>query len=184
MSRSTEMEAFREHCMELLKDLTDEISTGASAEESSQQLANTTHDSSTLNISNRLHERLSGWSNIFSEEIPITPFEEDVARRLRPLGQARLTLTSNTPLNTRLYLVSLHHEIQYISQCPEIQDYTGRGVESMSAAIKLATKFLAPAAPDYKRSKNMVHIMREGGPASILEQWGILQSMYALYIFS
>jgi hypothetical protein len=126
---------------------------------------------------------LSGWSHIFlfkseeglgDESIPKTEFEAGVAHRLRQLEQARHHIRDYG--DTRLWLVCLAHEIEYISQWKNIYLHTDRGVDAKSAAITMAAKYLKTAKSDFKRSRNIVQIMKEGGPAYLTENARFPQS--------
>ena len=135
-------------------------------------------------FSDGFDERLSAWHNFWSERevgyeggsIPGT-FELEVSRRLHRLKQARYRIRNRDWVARRLWLIFLVHEVEYISQWEHIELYTSRGVDPMSAALKMATKYLYTAKGDYKRGKNIVRVMKEGGPASVLEDGGLAQSM-------
>jgi hypothetical protein len=136
-------------------------------------------------FSDGLYKRLSGWSHIFWSKqevgfddgsIPETAFEAGVAHRLRQLKQVRHKIRKKDWGDTRLWLVFVAHEVEYISQWEHIYLYTSRGVDSMSAAIKMATKYLDTASGDYKRGRNIVQVMKKGGPAWVLEDGGLPQS--------
>ncbi|CAG8982691.1 hypothetical protein HYALB_00000972 [Hymenoscyphus albidus] len=137
-----------------------------------------------------LHQNLSGWLYIFKSEpevgfedgsAPETAFEAGVAQRLRQLKQARCKMKEKWA-DTRLWLVFLAHEVEYISQWEHISLYTSRGVDSMSAAIKMATKYLDKANGDYKRGRNIIQVMKEGGPASLLESGCFPQSRWERFL--
>ena len=136
-------------------------------------------------FSDGLCKRLSGWSCFFRSKpevgfedgsIPETEFEVGVAHRLRQLKHARHKIRRKNWEDTRLWLVFLAHEVEYISQWEHINLYTSTGVDAMSAAIKMATKYLDTASGDNKRGRNIVQVMKEGGPASLLEDGGLPQS--------
>ena len=159
---------------------------GSSEEKRAQRLISVARGfSEAERFSDGLFKRLSGWSRIFLSKreagfedgsLPETEFEAEVAHRLRQLEQARHKIRRKDWGDTRLWLVCLAHEIEHISQWECINLYTSRGVDPMSAAVKMATKYLYTASGDYKRSRNVVQIMKEGGPASLLEDGGLPQS--------
>jgi hypothetical protein len=133
--------------------------------------------SKTEGLSNGLYKRLSGWPRIFRPKpevgfedgsVPETAFEAKVARRLHRLKQARQDIPKGGWEASRLWLVLLAHEVEYISQSEYIDLYTSRGVNPMSAAIKMAKKYLDTAGNDHRRGRNIVQVMKEGGPASLL----------------
>lgn len=59
--------------------------------------------------------------------------------------------------------------MEHISQWKDIQLYTSRGVDRVSAAMSVAEKYLETVKADYKRSRNIVQILKEGGPAALLQ---------------
>jgi hypothetical protein len=132
-----------------------------------------------------LYKHLDRWSCIFQskpevgfEDGPIPAgFEAEVAHRLRRLEQARHKIKKKNWGDTRLWLVCLAHEVEYISQWEDIDLYTSKGVNRMSAAITMAEKYLSTTSGDNKRGRNIVQVMRVGGPASLLEDGGMPQSM-------
>ncbi|KAL5315980.1 hypothetical protein ACEPPN_016854 [Leptodophora sp. 'Broadleaf-Isolate-01'] len=134
--------------------------------------------------------RLSEWHSFWpkldvvfeSGPIPETVFEAGVACRLRRLGQARSKIKKKDWVATRLWLLFLAHEVEHISQWEHVDLFTSRGVDSMSIAIKMATKYLGTAKRDYKRAKKILQVMKEGGPASVLENGGLPQSIWEIHM--
>jgi hypothetical protein len=137
-------------------------------------------------FSDELPKRLSRWSYFFRSKperggskdgsIPETEFEVGVAHRLRQLKHARHEIRRKNWGDTRLWLVFLAHEVEYISKWEHINLYTSIRVDAMSAAIKMATKYLDTASGDNKRGRNIVQVIKEGGLASLLEDGGLPQS--------
>ena len=132
-------------------------------------------------FSDGFYNRLSRWSLIFPSnlevDLPETPFETKVAHRLHRLRQARQNIKNKDWGDTRLWLILLAHEVEYISKWEYIDLFTSRGIDPMAAATKMATKYLDTAGGDYKRARNIVQVMKEGGPASLLENGGLAQSV-------
>lgn len=93
-------------------------------------------------------------------------FETKVARRLCRLKRSRLQIWDDWGAR-RLWLVLIIHEMDHISQSEDIKIYTSRGVNQMSAAMKMAKKYLDTVYGDYKRGRNIVEVMEKGGPASL-----------------
>jgi hypothetical protein len=122
-----------------------------------------------------LYERLwPEWSRIFRSPPEVgfeagSKFETEVAYRLRRLMQARQNIRKGDWEVSRLWLVFLAHEVEHISRWESIDLYTSRGIDPMSAAIKIAKKYFDTADVNYKRSRNIVQLLKEGGPASLLE---------------
>ncbi|KAH6714039.1 hypothetical protein BKA61DRAFT_674650 [Leptodontidium sp. MPI-SDFR-AT-0119] len=137
-------------------------------------------------FSDGFNQRLSRWYNFWPEPEAVLKgepilemvFEAGVACRLRRLGQARSKIEKKAWGATRLWLLFLAHEVEYISQWEHIYLWTSRGVDPMSAAIKMATNYLPTAKSDYQRARNIVQIMKEGGPASVLENGGLSQTKW------
>ena len=99
---------------------------------------------------------------------PESDFRTRTAQRLSRLNGLRKDIKRKDRVAQRLWLVLLAHEIQYISQSDEIQDYTDKGVNSIAAAKRIAEKELDITSNDYKKRRNILKIMSEGGPASLL----------------
>ncbi|KAH9205063.1 hypothetical protein DL95DRAFT_451403 [Leptodontidium sp. 2 PMI_412] len=137
-------------------------------------------------FSDGFNQRLSRWYNFWPEPEAVLEggpilemvFEDGVACRLRRLGQARSKIEKKDWGATRLWLLFLAHEVEYISQWEHIYLWTSRGVDPMSAAIKMATNYLPTAKSNYQRARNIVQIMKEGGPASVLENGGLPQTQW------
>ena len=114
------------------------------------------------------------WTQIFKSEseagsISKVGFEAEVANRLCQLKQARQNIGGKDWEAGRAWLISLAHEVEHISQWKDIQLYTSRGVDRVSAAMSVAEKYLETVKADYKRSRNIVQILKEGGPAALLQ---------------
>lgn len=100
--------------------------------------------------------------------IPETNFEAEVACRLRRLKQARQNIEKADWEAGSLWLIFLAHEIEYISQSRYISYYTDQGVNSSSAARRIVEKYLHISGNDYKRCRNIIQVIKIGGPASLL----------------
>jgi hypothetical protein len=119
----------------------------------------------------------SAWSRIFppgqkveaeTGSIPAAKFEATVAYRLRRLSRARQNLQKHDWIARRMWQILLAHELESISLSEHIHGYTGHGVDPNSAAQKIARKYLETAKADFKCSANIVQVIKEGGPASLL----------------
>lgn len=119
---------------------------------------------------------LSAWSRIFRPGTKMvletistgTPaFEAEFAQRFFRLKVARQNIRDWEA--RRLWQILLAHEVESLAQSEHIQDYTDRGVDANCAAKKMARKYLETTDVDIKRSAHTVHVIAQGGPASVLE---------------
>lgn len=134
-------------------------------------------------FSDEFSEYFFGWSRMFLskpevrfEDGSVSKFEAGVSLRLRQLKHARHNIKKKDWWNTRLWLVFLVHEVEYISQWEHIELYTCRGIDAMAAAIQMAIKYLDTARADWKRGRNIIYLMEKGGPALLLGNSGLSQS--------
>ena len=103
-------------------------------------------------------------------------FEDSVASRLSRLKKARDNIERDDWQANRIWLVCLAHEVECISQWTDIYRLTARGIGVMSAAKSLAKQYIDTVDSDIKRGKNIVRILIEGGPTSLLLDGGIPSS--------
>ena len=99
-------------------------------------------------------------------------FEAGVGRRLRRLKQAHQNIQKKDWEAERLWLVCLAHEVEHISQWEGIEQYTSQGVDPISAAITMAEYSMGEVKDHHKRGRNIVQVMKEGGPAAMLLEDG------------
>ncbi|KAH6714034.1 hypothetical protein BKA61DRAFT_656573 [Leptodontidium sp. MPI-SDFR-AT-0119] len=119
----------------------------------------------------------SRWSDIFLSKSeasfeagsrPETTFEIEVANRLHRLKQSGQKIRKGDWQARRIWLICVAHELECISQWEDIDRYTSRGVDKMSAAIRIAKKYLGTAGGDRKKGRSIIQVMEEGGPAAVL----------------
>lgn len=95
-------------------------------------------------------------------------FIYSVASRLARLKTAHDKLERDDWQANRIWLLCLAHEVEYIAQWNHIYLLTSRGIGAMSAAKRLAKEYIDTVDRDLKRGKNIVRILMEEGPTSLL----------------
>lgn len=138
-------------------------------------------------ITNRaLEEFLYEWSSAFDyrgvSQTTVDTFANKVAYRLQGLNRLQQNLERRDEKNQvarRLILILLAHEIEHISQSESIQLFTSYGITGVSAAKDMVKQHLMRhnLDDDYKRSRNVVQLMRQGGPASLLHAGRVTSSL-------
>lgn len=99
-----------------------------------------------------------------------TLLETGVPYRLRRLKQIRQNIQKGDREANRLWFICLAHEVEHISKWGGIGGYTRKGVDRVSAAIEIVECYLGDLSKnlDIKKSRNILQIMKEGGPAAVL----------------
>jgi hypothetical protein len=119
----------------------------------------------------------SKWPPLFGpepevgSEIESTSFEAGYANRLCRLKEIDHEIRWNS-LARRIWLICVDHEVEYISLWEGIDAYTAKGFGRRSVALNIVWKLLGMNEKEgkdlCKRSQNIVHLMKTGGPAAVL----------------
>jgi hypothetical protein len=112
--------------------------------------------------------RTSGSEPEAGSEATPKAFEAEAADRLYRLKQIRQNMRRDDWEASRLWLICLHHEVEHISKWEGIDVYTSKGVDRVSAAIKIVEQHLSSVKDDLKKRNNIFQVLQEGGPAAVL----------------
>lgn len=93
--------------------------------------------------------------------------EAEVFKKLDRLKQIRQNIPKGDWEARRLWLLCIQLEIEHLSKWEGIDAYTTRGVDRLSAAVKIVEKQIGPVKDSLKRSRNIFQVMKEGGPAAV-----------------
>lgn len=113
----------------------------------------------------------SRWPLIFGPEPEVgsEAIQAGYTDRLRRLKQTRQSIRKGEWEAHRLWLICVAHEVEHISLWEGIDAHTSQGVNRLSAATKIVEEHLGEEGKEIpKRCRNIVHLMKEGGPAAVL----------------